>query len=77
MAKYKKKDPFLKKDDPRSYYTEIIPIDETKEEEKTENKIPEEVFKAASVVGVLLIAIYILFPIVAVIFFFSILGAFE
>lgn len=36
MVKYKKKDPFVKKDDPRNNYTEIIPIDELKDEEEDE-----------------------------------------
>lgn len=76
MTKYKKKDPFMKKDDPRNNYTEVIPIDEI-EEENTKNKIPEGVFKTASVIGVLLIAIYVFFPIAIIVFFFYLLGAFN
>lgn len=67
MTKYKKKDPFLKKDDPRSYYTEVIPIDETKNEEKTKNKISEAVFTTASIIGIIAIAICIIYPLVLLI----------
>ena len=67
MIKYKKKDPFLKKDDPKNYYTEIIPIDEIEGEKKTKNKIPEAVFTTASIIGIIAIAICIIYPLVLLI----------
>lgn len=74
MTKYKKKDPFMKKDDPRNNYTEVIPIDETnKEEKEDENKIPEAVFTTASIIGVIVIAIYILLPLMGLILFIKFL----